>query len=101
MAITVDAVLGADVSGFVSGMGQAQQAFSNTAKTITNGTNAMGSSLQNTTNASNAFSEAAVKMGVAIGAAGLALVSFSRKSFAVAANECGDGGCWQVVGCWW
>jgi hypothetical protein len=86
MAITVDAVLGADVSGFVSGMGKAQQAFSDTAKTINGGTNAMGSSLQNTTNASNAFSDAALKMGVAIGAAGFALISFSRNAFSVAAD---------------
>ena len=86
MAITVDAVLGADVSGFVSGMGQAQQAFVNTAKSITNGTNAMGSSLQHTTNASNAFAESAVKIGVAVGAAGVALISFSRRAFAVAAD---------------
>jgi hypothetical protein len=86
MAITVDAVLGADVSGFVSGMGQAQQAFSNTAKAITGGTNAMGSSLQSTTNDSNAFSDAAVKMGVAVGVAGLALIKFSHSAFGVAAD---------------
>lgn len=86
MAITVDAVLGADVSGFVSGMGQAQQAFVNTAKTITNGTNAMGSSLQSATNASNAFHDTAVKLGVAVGVAGLALIKFSHSAFGVAAD---------------
>ena len=86
MAITVDAVLGADVSGFVSGMGQAQQAFANTAKSITGGTNAMGSSLQSTTNASNAFHDAAVKVGVAVGIAGLALIKFSHSAFGVAAD---------------
>ena len=86
MAITVDAVLGADVSGFVSGMDRARTSFQETARVITSGGQSVNATLGGMTQSTSDFTKVLNTLGVAIGALSVGLIGFSRSSFAVAAD---------------
>ena len=86
MAITVDAVLGADVSGFVSGMGKARSSFEETARVITDSGNAVNATIGGMTRQTSDLTKVINTLGVAVGAAAFSFTQFSRSSFAVAAD---------------
>jgi len=84
MAITVDAVLGADVSGFVSGMGKARTSFEETARVIQGNGQMVNTTMSSMSSGVSDLTKVLNTLGVVVGGVAVSLVHFGHESFEVA-----------------